>query len=254
MDAATTIKDAVARVGALRAEVRARPELKSAAHAVKRVQARRFAGTYADLLAGDTYSDAARFFLEELYSERDYAQRDAQFSRIANPLGKYFPQRVVDTAVLLAGLHVLTEEIDHRMAQVWDAQNAKNPALAKADDATRYLAAWREVGCTSERAVQLKSVLEVGHELERLVRLPGLRMALRMMRRPAKASGLGALQSFLEAGFDTFAGLVNGRDRGSQVFLDTIEARESQWIEHLFEMEHKACIEKLRHCLAAANA
>jgi hypothetical protein len=38
------------------------------------------------------------------------------------------------------------------------------------------------------------------------------------------------------------------------VFLDTIEARESQWIEHLFEMEHKACIEKLRHCLAAANA
>jgi hypothetical protein len=252
MDAATTIKDSVARVAALR-EVRAtQPNLEQAAVAVKRVQALRFAGTYLDLLAGDTYAAAARFFLDELYSDKDYAQRDAQFSRIANPLGKYFPPKVVATAVSLARLHVLTEEMDHSMALAWNAQSGAS-ALARADDSARYLAAWREVGGRPARETQLRSVLAVGQELERLVRLPGLRMALRMMRSPAKASGMGALQRFLEAGFDTFAGLVKGRDQGAQVFLDTIEGREARWIEQLFEMEHSACLSQLRLCLSAAR-
>jgi hypothetical protein len=253
MDAATTIQDAVARVAALRKATRDQPEIQRAAEAVKRVQALRFAGTYADLLAGDTYAQAARFFLEELYSDKDYAQRDAQFSRIANPLGKYFPQKVVATAVSLAQLHVLTEEMDDAMARAWAAQTQGNPAGARGDDATRYLAAWRFVGNASARECQLRSVLAVGHELERLVRLPGLRMALRMMRRPAKASGMGDLQRFLEAGFDTFAGLVQGKDRGSQIFLETIENRETQWISQLFNKEADACADKLRNCLATAR-
>ncbi len=252
MDAATTIRNAVARVEALREASRAQPALHQATIAVKRIQARRFAGTYADLLAGDTYADAARFFLDELYSDKDYAQRDAQFSRIAKPLGKYFPPRVVATAVSLAKLHVLTEEMDHSMAIAWNSQLEGGAPLIRADDASRYLAAWREVGSASARKSQLESVLAVGHELERLVRLPGLRMALRMMRGPAKASGLGALQRFLEAGFDTFAGLVEGRDRGSQVFLDTISDRETHWITQLFEMDAAACTNKLRLCLASS--
>jgi hypothetical protein len=92
-------------------------------------------------------------------------------------------------------------------------------------------------------------VLEVGRELERLVRLPGLRLTLKMMRRPAKASGLGALQSFLEAGFDTFAGLVHGRDRGAATFLKIIQERESAWLERLAGMPAPHCVALLETCL-----
>ncbi len=243
MDAANTIQDAVARVNALRSEVATRSDWQDAATAIKSLQARRFAGTYADLLSGAVYADATRFFLAELYSEKDYADRDAQFARIAGPLQKFFPQRVVDTAVMLAQLHVLTEELDHDMAMAWVQQQDID------DDALRYLQAWRTVASGDKRKTQLDTVLEVGHELERLVRLPGLRMALKMMRRPARASGLGALQSFLEAGFDTFSGLVHGPDRGSAQFLEIIASRESVWLDRLSCMPVAESSALLASCL-----
>ncbi len=124
MDAAQTIRDAVARVSCLR-DMHARdPDLLDRVKAVKSYQATRFAGSYADLLEGGSYRDAARFFLEELYSDRDYADRDAQFGRIAGALQTLFPKQVVATAVSLAQLHILTEEMDHAMALSWSDQDS----------------------------------------------------------------------------------------------------------------------------------
>ena len=53
----------------------------------------------------------------------------------------------------------------------------------------------------------------MGNELAQLTRKPGLRTMLRMMRKPAHAAGMGALQQFLESGFDTFGQLA--RQRGA---------------------------------------
>jgi hypothetical protein len=93
MNTAQVIRDAVAQVERLREESRTVPQIGEAVTRVKRFQALRFAGTYADLLASGAYGAAARFFLEELYSERDYAERDAQFARIAGAVEKLFPAR-----------------------------------------------------------------------------------------------------------------------------------------------------------------
>ena len=88
MNSAQTIRDCVTRVSALRQASLAEPKLHAAIISVKRFQAQRFANTYADLMAAGPYKDAARFFLDELYSEKDYSLRDAQFSRIAGALGR----------------------------------------------------------------------------------------------------------------------------------------------------------------------
>jgi hypothetical protein len=118
MDAAQTIRGAVTRVADLRTEAQANPSLRMAIAAIKSFQSRRFAGTYADLLESPEYGRAARFFLEDLYGDKDYSLRDAQFARIAGGLQRVFPQQVVETAVALANLHVLTEELDRKMAEV----------------------------------------------------------------------------------------------------------------------------------------
>ena len=86
---------------------------------IKAIQASRFTGKYFDLLHTPQYQPATQFFLEELYSEKDYSQRDAQFSRIAGTLERMFPKQVVQTAVSLAQLHSLTEDLDLAMAQIW---------------------------------------------------------------------------------------------------------------------------------------
>ena len=55
------------------------PSLATKVRAIKAYQQRRFAHTYADMLASARYGGAARFFLEELYGPGDFRNRDRQF-------------------------------------------------------------------------------------------------------------------------------------------------------------------------------
>ena len=240
MDAAHTIRTAVADVSALRLEALGNPALAAGIATVKRFQAARFNRTYADVLSAGPYKGAARFFVDELYSGRDYTQRDAQFSRIAGALQTFFPKHVVATAVALAQLHALTEEIDHEMGRVWIGDGASST-----DETQRYMQVWCAVGRQEDRARQLANVLEVGQELDRLTRLPGLRLTLRMMRRPAQAAGLSSLQGFLENGFDTF-GAMSGKGTGARDFLALIKTRESALIEALFSGDLNAVKASIR--------
>lgn len=231
MDAAAKIRQAVADVVRLREQGQSQGALAQAIGEVKRLQARRFAGAYVDVLRDSRFGPAARFFLEELYSDKDYSLRDAQFSRIAGAVQRFFPDHVVDIAVSLAQLHALTEELDHQMGQVaLERGKAPHPHSTALD----YVEAWKKVGRRADREAQLRVVLGIGTELARLTRKPGLRTLLKLMRSPAEAAGLGSLQVFLEAGFDTFAAMAKS-DRDAREFLDTIRARESHLIGVLFD-------------------
>ena len=75
-------------------------------------------------------------------------------------------------------------------------------------------------------------MLAVGSALDRYTRKPLWRQSLKLMRGPAQAAGLGALQRMLEKGFDTFRGLG-----GAQGFLDTVSRRENDLARRLFAGE-----------------
>ncbi|MBC5783962.1 hypothetical protein H8N03_13480 [Ramlibacter sp. USB13] len=244
MSTAQTIREAVAEVQRLREECREWPGIGQAVVRLKRFQAARFAGTYADLLASGTYGAAARFFLEELYGDRDYADRDTQFARIAGAVEKLFPRDVAQTAGALAQLHALTESLDHGMARAIP--------LADAEDVAAYVRAWKAVGRRADRQRQLESVVGLGAEMTRLTRLPGLRTMLKMMRRPAAAAGLSSLQSFLESGFDTFAAVAR-QQGGAERFLETVREREQRLMDMLFDDEAVACETELRRILGQAR-
>ena len=224
------------------------PELKRAVASIKRLQARRFAGTYADLLAEDPYRQPAQFFLDELNCDRDFSQRDLQFARIAGALQRIFPKEVVATAVALAELHALSEKLDFAMGQAW----LSLAHLAAQDDALRYVTAWRAVANRDARSNQLRTVIALGRELEKLTQTPGLRLMLRMMRRPATAAGLGDLQRFLESGFDNFSSMARQKGLTAE-FLKTIERRESEWMQQLFDADAVACATKLQSTLGQAR-
>lgn len=246
MEAAHRIRQAVASVAQLRETGHDDAALRASVVEVKRVQALRFAGSYADILAGGPFRAPARFFLEELYSERDYAERDAQFARIAGAIEKFFPAQVAQTAVALAELHALTEQLDFAMAQAWGS-----PLLQVLPVPARYVQAWREVGRRPEREAQLAVVMRIGLEMARLTRTPGLRLMLKMMRGPAAAAGLSDLQHFLEAGFDRFAEMARRPGQAEQ-FLATIREREAGLIERLFDAGLVACETEMAALLGQA--
>jgi hypothetical protein len=229
------------RVSRLRAQAQAEG-LQGAVEDIKHLQARRFRGTYADFLEHPRYAPATFFFLNELYGVHDFAQRDAQFSRIAGALERLFPDAVAQLAVDLSETHALTEVLDHQLATHWLALET---TLAPED---RYILAWRGTGANESRHKQLAVVQHMGFELQRLTRMKTLRLGLRMMRSPARAAGLDALQHFLETGFDAFATLGDARP-----FLHTIRQRESAWVQALFEAELDSCARSLRDELDRAS-
>ncbi len=235
-----TALEEVARYRALRL---GNAPLSAACAAIKRFQAQRFQFTYGDLLQSPRYQTAARFFLHELYSDKDYAERDQQFARIANTIAKLFPQSVVNTAASLVEVHALTDRLDDAMAH---AYLALQPNDVDRIDPAQYIACWRKVADPASRRFQLEVVLGLGRSLDTLTRKPGLRTLLKMMRGPASAAGLLSLQKFLEAGFDAFQTM-----RGSDEFLQLINARETEWIQRLFEEDAVACETRLSALLSS---
>jgi hypothetical protein len=194
--------------------------LSAAVAAVKQFQHARFTRSYADLLAQPRYARATRFFLDDLYGPTDFTQRDEQFARVVPALVRLFPEELVGTVLELAQLHALSERLDTAMA------------LAVAGDVldgAAYGRAWRQVGDPAGRERQIDLMLAVGMALDRYTRSAFLRHTLRLMRGPAQAAGLGALQGFLESGFDTFKAM-----NGAQSFLGLIEQRERALAAHLF--------------------
>lgn len=196
------------------------PSLARRVAEVKQYQHRRIQKTYADLLASLRYGLAARFFLDELYGPGDFTQRDQQFARVVPGLVRLFPLEIVQTVVALGDLHSLSEKMDTAMSEAL--------GTAPLDDAS-YARAWRKVGQPLERERQIALMLTVGSALDRYTRKPLLRHSLRVMRGPAKAAGLSALQLFLETGFDTF-----GEMHGSREFLETVAKRERDLSARLF--------------------
>lgn len=198
----------------------AEPALRERVLAIKAYQHLRFQQTYADLLNGGRYAKAAQFFLDDLYGPGDFTQRDDQFARVVPAIGRLFPHAILQTVLGLSELHALSERLDTAMGRV----HAGGVVCAES-----YGIAWRAVGRPADRERQIELMLDVGRALDRYTRNLLLRQSLRLMRGPAHAAGLGALQDFLERGFDTFREM-----RGAEGFLAVIAQRERELAARLF--------------------
>ena len=201
------------------------PTLNDKVVALKAFQQRRFALTYADLLASERYRAAARFFLDELYGPSDVATRDAQFARVAPAIAQLFTDEIATTIATLTELHALSEALDSSMALALSA-----PRITRAG----YIRAWRAVGRADERERQIALTLDIAGRLDRFTQRPLLRNSIRLMRGPALAVGLSDLHDLLERSFDTFCTL-----QGADEFIALVGARERALAAALFAADPK---------------
>ena len=218
------LQAAAAEVSRLRAAREADPGERAWVLAVKAWQAQRLARTHRDLLADPRYRDAARFFLEDLYGPKDFAQRDAEMIRVVPMLVKLLPDTALATLADAVEVDALSERLDTALAGLL---RERDPA--RIDDA-RYARAYREAGSKADRLHQIELVEGVGRSLDRLVRHPLIGRMLHMMGKPARVAGLSAMHDFLMRGFDAFRAMG-----GASEFLSRIETRERAILERLFE-------------------
>jgi hypothetical protein len=139
----------------------------------------------------------------------------------------FLPATGVHTVALAIELDAISEELDEAMIQA-----LRDTGRIEAIDDTAYAEAYRTCGNRSLRERQIELIAETGHALDRLTRKAFISSALRLMRKPAHAAGLGALHEFLERGFHAFRRM---RDPGA--FLDTVCRRETRIMERILANE-----------------
>lgn len=212
------------RLRALLARLQAQHQLSASDPAVSRRlaalrawQARRLASTYADIHRTEPFAAACEFFLADLYGEGDFADRDRAVERVVPIMMRILPEGVLASLARAIELNALSQELDYAMAAALPEHCISAAEISDVDYASAYAASAE----SAMRRRQLALLLVLGRELDRLVRKPMLSELLHLCRWPARLAGLGALQSFLERGFDAF-----GRLNGAGVFLSTILMRE----------------------------
>ncbi len=217
---AATILTHLQVVDAERRRRAANPALHEKVGALKTYQQRRFALTYADLLASDRYGPAARYFLAELYGPSDFTSRDAQFAAVAPTVAQLFPEDIAATVATLSELHALSETLDSAMGLELESASVTRAG---------YIRAWQRVGRAPDRERQVALTLAIADRLDRFTRQPLFRTGLHLMRGPALAAGLSDLQRLLEDGFDTFRAL-----HGADEFIGWVGERERALAAALF--------------------
>lgn len=192
---------------------------------LRRWQAARLARTHADLLQNPRYRPAAEFFLDELYGDRDFRQREQELARVVPLMIRILPAPVLQTAALALELNALSHELDVRLTQLLVTEFGGGDSL----DEAVYVAAYRRCGATEQRRYQLDLVERLGRDLQRIVPKRFIHTALKLARRPAQRAGVGELHRFLERGCCAFQHL--GAEAGD--FVTTIIARERRIMDQI---------------------
>lgn len=186
-------------------------------------QARRLEASFADVLADPTMHAAGRFFLSDLYGDRDFSGRDRDVDRIMPIMVHLLPETMLGAARDAIELHVLSHALDLRMVRAMDRRRWSTL------DVARYGEIYREAGQPRLRRRQIALVVSVGRSLDAAVQRHGVHRLLRASRLPARAAGLSELQAFLERGFDAFAKLG-----GAEPFLQRVARGEGEVSRRLF--------------------
>lgn len=195
---------------------------------VRRWQARRLEWSFEDFLHDPRRAPAARFFLSNVYNDRDFRRRDRDIARVMPLMQRLLPDALLCTLADAMELGVLSHALDLRLAQ----RLAGMAPAATRLDAVLYAEAYRQAGLPRLRRHQIDLVTRVGHGLGRGLRMPGVAGLLRLSRAPARAAGVTELQGFLERGYAAFSHLG---DVGA--FIADIEREERALARRLFARE-----------------
>jgi len=72
-------------------------------------QTRRLTATYADLLANPRYTKACRFFLDDVYSAKDFRQRDEEIKHLYEIIHHFLPDILLKLVKTVIELDDLTQ-------------------------------------------------------------------------------------------------------------------------------------------------
>lgn len=158
-------------------------------------QSKRLRLTYDFLYQKDKFVPAIEFFLEELYGPRQYSQRDEDLHKIIPKMAKLLPDKAMLSLAKAMELNRLSLHMDIKMlAFIHDMPITK----------TSYAHAYRKCDNQDEREKQIDFIEELSQDLNKVTKIRGISILLKMSRTPAEVAGFLSLHQFLEKGYKAF--------------------------------------------------
>jgi hypothetical protein len=187
-------------------------------------QSTRLARSYADLLSHPRFAPACRFFLDDIYSPRDFTQRDHDMVQLHDFMRRFVPAVMIHPLTLTVRLHALTEHLDRALADMlFETMQAAEITLEA------YAEAYRRCDNYAERSDQIAWIGDIGKDLDRIVRQPLTGAVLALTSGPARRAGWDELTGFLERGYRAFKHMG-----GAKAFLDLVRRRETRYLDRIY--------------------
>jgi len=188
-------------------------------------QSERLKQTHQDLYQSPGYTLGLQFLLSDLYSAKDFSDRDRDLERIFPKIIKLLPKSIVDTVGLLVELNLLTKTLDYQLTQtIFEKLNHS------VVDEQNYCDGYRHCNNQVQRNHQIQLISEVGKKLDRYARSSVINFSLKITEAPAEMAGLEALHSFIMQGFSAFHSMEN-----VSLMMQTLVQRETQILDNIFQ-------------------
>jgi hypothetical protein len=185
-------------------------------------QSRRLAATFAELLANPRYTRACRFFLDDVYSAKDFRQRDEEIKHLYEIISHILPDILLKLVKTVIELDDLTQTLDEELWSVME----KDLGVTDTITMDLYVAGYRLCDNYDERAYQLELIDQVGHMVDFTTRIPMIATTIKVVRIPVTRAGWGDLHDWIERGFLAFQHM-----HGAKEFLATIHQREMDFLD-----------------------
>lgn len=210
----------VDEIAGTRAQVARDPGKLSRLRALQRWQVERLQETYADFSSEPRHRRAIAFFIEDLYGPHDFTQRHRDLRKVLHQWERLLGERALQAVTHALELEALSQSLDLAVLAALGTANLT---------AASYAAAYRRADGREDRQRQIWLILAAGRELDALLNVAGIGVALRAARLPARMIGVSTLQEFLERGYRAFKTMG-----GAQELLRSIEQRETTIMQRLF--------------------
>lgn len=178
---------------------------------LRKFQSNRLCITYEDFFNEPDTKEAANFFLENLYGDKNFSIFYKDLDTLLPTMEKLFPEPALRIISKSLELNLITEKLDITLTEKLGVKFTEK----------QYWKVYRSKELEAYRIQQLELFNEIGSQLIKASRMPLISNLLSVMHTPAKKMGVLNLHLFLEKGFHVFKNMKN-----AEIFIQTIYEKE----------------------------
>ena len=192
--------------------------------ALQEFQVRRLKRDFRDLRMSPEYGPFCDFFATEIYSARDFTERNDSFRRLARQFRGMLGDEIYQGLVRLLDLHSLTDRLDEQMAET-----LHDLGVPLEFTEAQYEQAYRLLDNYGERVEQIELIVESLRFTHRVSQMPLIGVAIASARIAVGIFSRDRIVELLDHAYKTLKGI-----KDVEYLADQVSTREMVRLDRIY--------------------